>query len=68
MKIIVVNEKVVSDYLGFPVKNYEDLLENKECDKFIKENKSYIKSITKKDLLEFYHKTGIILEHEFPKS
>lgn len=65
MEIIVNNERVVSEYLGFNVKIFEDLMENPKCKNFIEENKEYLNSVEPKDFIEFFKKTGIILEHRF---
>lgn len=63
MEVIVINERVVSEYLGFKVKVGEDLIKNPKCEKFIKENKQYLTSVESKEFIEFFKKTGIIVEH-----
>lgn len=64
MRIIVYNERVVSEYLGFNVKIFEDLMENSKCKRFIEENMEYLTSVEPKDFIDFFKRTGIVLEHQ----
>ena len=68
MEIIVCNSRIVSKYLGFEVKTFENLMENPKCKNFIETNSKYFNSTEPTDFIEFYNKTGIILEHMFIKS
>lgn len=67
MKIIALNTRSVSKYLGFEVKRFENLMENPKCQKFIEENMEYLTANDPTLLIDFYKKTGIILEHKYEK-
>lgn len=67
MEIIVNNERVVGAYLGFPVENRKDLMKNPQCKKFLEENEKYFHTTDPKMILEFFSKTGILLEHVYSK-
>lgn len=67
MRIIVCNSRAISEYLGFEVETFDDLMTNSKCKKFVEENMDYLLSVDTKDLIEFYKKTGIILEHKLKR-
>jgi hypothetical protein len=64
-KIEVLNERRVSEFLGFKVSNYEDLLLNSNCNDFIRKYEKYFESVSSKDFEEFFRKTGLMLRHVF---
>lgn len=62
-KIVVMNSRRVSDFLGFKVKNFEDLNRNINASEFVKKYEKYLNSANKNELKEFFKKTGLIIEH-----
>lgn len=62
---IVTNSRRISDFLGFKVKNFEDLYKNPKASEFIRKYEKYLNATEKETLKEFFDRTGLVLEHTF---
>jgi hypothetical protein len=70
-KIIFINGKRISNYLGVQIKDHtcpENYPENEIIANFIKEYNNYLLSNKIEDLKEFYELTGLLITHIYDKN